>query len=658
MKKTLLKLLLCVTLLAVICFGGCSCGGSSWDGSKVTLKTITNEVGVQGGMVAETENYVYFINGKADAEGDNTLGTPVKGALYAADKSDLTKQSIVVPKLFVASDYSAGVYIYGGYAYYGTPSTDKNSSGDIAKDELVFAKTKLDGTDTTVLFNAGAISTEYRIVKGADNCVYVVYYDSEDQAIKSYNTVSGVEVVVAKTNEQAKSESLKEYKFMTNEGINDAVVYFTTDIYSAEYNEEEAESEDYARSTYAYNKVYAYKAGDAISAEGAETYGVNVLNGDKAVYETYAISRVFNEYVQYTVTKNDGTAKTENYIIDGEFLYAKNFANALKVENAKYLENPANYLVVDLEEVYFVDTTNLVIMKTSLVGTKTEIEQNTAPVASVEAANTLYFVNNDYIYYANGTGHIARVYIGSDRADKTDELKEQIVSSDTTLTDWFAPKFISYTVGSVKKDYVFYANSGSEGLSYVFAVELNGEILAEDSDEDGENDKWSLKGNMRLGEMVDMDKAGIVNAKITGISSELDSSGRIEFDTDNDGNIVLEVKAIKEARELVDSYANTEVYDLIAEDALDLLVKYEKALEISKKLYALNGFSDKTDTEKQALESAYNDAKAFVEEFFNSDDSENHEDYTAVMDMVAKNLNYEYGKAKDFFEPAETETQE
>ena len=192
----------------------------------------------------------------------------------------------------------------------------------------------------------------------------------------------------------------------------------------------------------------------------------------------------------------------------------------------------------------------------------------------------------------------------------------------------------------------------------MFAVELNGEILAEDSDEDGEKDKWSLKGNMRLGEMVDMDKAGIVNAKITGISSELDSTGRIEFDTDNDGNIVLEVKAIKEARELVDSYANTEVYDLIAEDALDLLVKYEKALEISKKLYALNGFSDKTDTEKQALESAYNDAKAFVEEFFNSDDSANHEDYTAVMDMVAKNLNYEYGKAKDFFEPAETETQE
>ena len=69
MKKTLLKLLLCVTLLAVICFGGCSCGSSSWDGSKVTLKTITNEVGVQGGMVAETENYVYFINGKADADG-------------------------------------------------------------------------------------------------------------------------------------------------------------------------------------------------------------------------------------------------------------------------------------------------------------------------------------------------------------------------------------------------------------------------------------------------------------------------------------------------------------------------------------------------------------------------------------------------------------
>lgn len=651
MKKTLIKLLLCVTLIAVICFGGCSCANGSWDGSKVTLKTITNEVGVQGGMVAETENYVYFINGKADAEGDNTLGTPIKGALYAADKADLTKQSIVVPKLFVASDYSAGVYIYGGYAYYGTPSTDKNSSGNIASDELVFAKTKLDGTDTTVLFNAGALSTEYRIVKGADNAVYVVYYDSEDQAIKSYNTASGVEVVVAKTNEEAKSESLKEYKFAENAGINDAVVYFTTEIYSAEYDEEEAKSEDYTRPVHAYNKVYAYKAGDAITAEGAETYGACVLNGEKVVFETYAISKVFKNFVQYTVTKNNDAGKTETYIIEGAKLYAKDFAGALKTENAKYLEGSTTYLVESLSDVYFVDATTKYIMKTSLVGTKAEIDAETKPVASGETASTLQFVNGDYIYYTNGTGSLARIYIGDDRADKTDELKEQIVSSDTMLTDWYAPKLVKWSVGGAEKSYVFYSNSGAEGCSYVFAVELGGEILAEDTDDDDKNDKWSLKGNLFLGEMENADKAKVAEAKISKIETNFDGNGRLVFDEDGEGNTVANIQAIVDARTLVNSYIDTDVYDLISEESLDNLAKYEKALEISKKLYALSGFSDKTDAEKQAFATAYQEAKALIEGFFAEDDSENHEDYTAVMDMVVKNLNFEYGKAKDFFEP-------
>ena len=40
-----------------------------------------------------------------------------------------------------------------GYVYYGTPSTEKNSSGAIAKEDITFMRTKLDGSgDTDVYF--------------------------------------------------------------------------------------------------------------------------------------------------------------------------------------------------------------------------------------------------------------------------------------------------------------------------------------------------------------------------------------------------------------------------------------------------------------------------------------------------------------------------
>lgn len=649
MKKRLLKIFSCLTLVALLCLGLVACGGSNWDASKVTLKTITAETGEQGGMVAQTENYVYFINGKGDSSGDNTLGEPIKGALYAADKNDLSKTSVIVPKLFVASDYNAGVYVYGGYVYYGTPSTDKNSSGEIAKDELLFAKTKLDGTGTEILFNAGALSTEYRIVKGADGAVYIVYYDSANSAIKSYNATTKETVVVAEKNVEADSESLDEYKFAENSGINDAVVYYTTEVYSAAYSEEDAKSDDYSRSTYNYNKVYAYKAGDGKTSDSAETYGVNVLDGNKVVFETYAVSKTIGKYVQYTVTKNDSAGKTDTYIIDGAKLHGKDFSSALKTNNQDYLSGSVTYLVSDLDSVYYIDSTNLVIKKTTLLGEKNDIAANVKTVAKADNASSLYFVEGDYIYYSTNDGDIARIYIGSERAGKTDELEEQIVSSDSVLTDWFAPKLVKWSASGQEKAYLFYANSGDEGRSYVHAVALDGAIEAEDTDDDGENDKWSLKGNVMLGEMTNADKAAVVDAKITAISEDFDDSGRLVFDEDESGATVYDVKRIKEARTLVDSYKDTAVYDLISEDSFAALEKYENALAISKKLALLEGFSDKTETEKNALSSAYQEAKTLIESIFNADDSEDHSDYEAILDIVVKNLNYEYGIAKEFF---------
>ena len=164
MRKILLKLLTGALIVCTFIAGLVACSSStSWE--KPTL-TNWGPGSVYGGFVGETSNYVYFINGLSSNTEDNTFGAPVKGALMVQDKSDLSKApQVVVPKLFVATDYNAGLYIFDGRVYYGTPSTDKTSSGSTANTEMTFMSTKLDGTDTVSYFTISALSTEYRIIE-------------------------------------------------------------------------------------------------------------------------------------------------------------------------------------------------------------------------------------------------------------------------------------------------------------------------------------------------------------------------------------------------------------------------------------------------------------------------------------------------------------
>ena len=86
MKKILTKLICTMLVVCMLCSSLIACANNNWSGSNLSLApSKAGSLVENGGFIAETENYVYFINGKADAEGDNTLGSPIKGALYAAD---------------------------------------------------------------------------------------------------------------------------------------------------------------------------------------------------------------------------------------------------------------------------------------------------------------------------------------------------------------------------------------------------------------------------------------------------------------------------------------------------------------------------------------------------------------------------------------------
>ena len=614
MKKILLRIMSMVLILSLVVAGLTACGDDEWEG---TTMTDWGKVESVGGFVAETENYIYYINGIADSTADNTFGVPVKGALMAADKDDLSNTEIVVPKLFAAADYKSGLFIDGDYVYYGSPNTEKAGSGEVANSELKFMKTKLDGTDTTEFFTVNSLSTEYRIVKGEDT-VYIVYYDTEETALIAYDTAADEKTVIAKTDAKTDGDySLASHNFLESneDGV---VVVYTVNVYSEKYYEEKAAQNGYSRATESYNEVYAYKVGDKAD-EDTGFYGEKVLGDEE---NAYAISLVKNGYVFYTETPEGGTAKT----------YAKTVADlydgkdATEIKNTSYVAD-AN-VIVSLDEVYtFADGK---IYKVSLTGNDKLTKQVVAASGNV---STLLFVINGEMYFINTTTQIAKIKLGEVDA------KEIRVSNDVVSTAWYPVEVVDGKL--------FYLDSSAVGASYVHYVELDAELGGEDTDDDGKvDDALYLKGAAFVGQMTDADQVSVVTAKINNIANNLEN-GALVYEEDEDGELFVE--EVEKARKAYDDLSD-ENKETIDAAVVTTLTNYEKAIEMENLYAKLDGmyyYNEKSKDDKEALEDAYDQIKADVEEFRDSDT------YSAVSAFMTNNRKANYDLAVKQFEAEE-----
>lgn len=628
MKKIWKKLLVPALALIFALSGIIGCGGNGWDPSKVTLKPSDagelKETGMAG-FIAETANYVYMINGIGGSAEDNSFGAPVKGALVAAKKSDLSDACVVVPKLFVASDYKAGLFIDGDYVYYGTPNTDKDSSGNVANSELTFARTKLDGTGFETYFSIPSLSSEYRFIKSGES-VYLVYYDTENSALVSYNTSDKTSTVIAKTSDKATSESLASngYKFV---GTADCAVVYTVDVYEDTFNqaEKDALGDSYSRATANYNRVYAYKIGD--NNEG-ECKGTVIANGQKAIAEKYALTLVKSGYIFLSSTDTAETTSTVNYAIN-----LSDLASGVdKIVNPTYVSD--SNIIVSLTEVYAVESER--IAKLSLTENKsTSLEY----VAKASTLGTLLLKDGDFIYYTNTDSELARIYIGNPDGKEEKDLMEQRVSEGSVSTSWYAPEIVDGKI--------FYLDNSTDGQSYVKYVSTTADLEVE-KDDDDKITLCYLKGNAFAGVVLGQDKADIVTNQINALSTTL--SGSIKFDVDDDGNVVLvegepKVDVITEARAAYDALGDNKKY--VSEDTLAILEKYEEALRISKVFYKLYDFDKVAD--KDSLRTAYDNAKSELTALKNS----NKYPVAEIRSMLAENLNYFYQEADKHFNPTE-----
>lgn len=613
-----MKKLFKLVVLALCCaamFMAVGCGGSEF---KRTTLTGWGALKSDGGFVAETENYVYFINGQAVYAADNTFGVPVKGTLMAIKKTDLAsgdlgKAEIVVPKLFAATDYGAGLKIVGDYVYYGTPSLDKDSSGKIASSVMAVARTKLDGTNTEVLFNINTLSAEYRIIVSGEK-VYVVYYDAEAKALKSYSVSDKKATIVAKTDEKVKmedgvAESLSAYKFAANASADAPAVFFTVDCYSEDYYEEAAAKDDYARAKHNYNKVYAY------TVDGG---AVCVKDGSSQTL-TYTLTYTDGDYVFYTV-KDANSKETVYGVKAAEFT---DETKTVKINDKDALA--AKTFIVDLENVYSVDTEGGVIYKTTLTGDETAVKQIVAKTSSL---GNIFAVKGGYAYYYNTNNNVCRIKLSEEKAEY------ERVSLDTVATAWFVPEILEID----GKDYLFYLDNSSLGDGYVSVINLTDATVK--TDESGSEKFKYLAGNAYLGERTTEDKAKFITAKI----DKATSSGKLEYE-EVDGAPVFD-----KASEVIKLYkdASKDVIKAISDDNKTKISNMEKAIELSGLYNALKGvknYSDMTKEEQTAFKAAYQAAKAKREEL-----KKDSSVYSAVRSLTPDAYNWYYQQAEEIFD--------
>lgn len=634
MKKNLFKIL-CGALCACLIFSGLvACGGAKWGGT--TLKDwgdTDNAEYARAGFVAETEKYLYYINGVPTSTDNNTFGAPIKGALMAVDKTDLTsKTEVVVPKLFAAKNYEQGLFISGNYVYYGTPSTDKTSDGTVASSEMTFMRSKLDGTENTTFFTVDSLSAEYRFVE-SDGVVYIIYFDTDAAAIKCYNTSTkeNKEIAVTDATVQVEEpvngehgESLADKYF-----VGDLVVY-TVNVYDTRYIKEQIENSESERSTADYNKVYVYGAG--------YEEPVLVLDGSEDVVN-YKIDAIFDNYVLYTQTKN--SVSTTYFVSIDELAEVR--LDSEKVN--------AEYTATDVTKI--IDGTTVYVLKDGKVYADSIYKEisNKAIVAASSNISTMLFVRNGELYYVNSGTQLAKIELNNQDAH------EVILTENTVVTTWYEPVIITLN----QKDYLFYADSSSYGLSYVKYVDL-ANVKVEDTDDDGEDDKWYIPDEKAaiLGNVSDKDLGSIMTAKINAIANEL-VSGKIAFDTDDNDEIKLTDgkltwKAVSDVRAEYEALT-AGVKANVSETALKALEKYERAIDVANTYYKLNGIEEyenikdagEKDTFKQTYKAIYEEIKADVLEFQKADD------FAAITGYFDSKLNllWNFQKAEQLFETAE-----
>lgn len=600
--KRALKSILTAFLTGLMLFA-VACNGNAGT-TAVTLKT-PGELEENAGAFAVTQGYVYFINGMAAYDGDNTYGKPVKGSVWVMDRADTTKQELVVPKLVSAEDVDAGLYFFNDCVYYGTTSIEKDTKGEINKEIIEFQQAPVNGNGVKRLLLLEGMDTEFRFAQSDSGEVYLVYYDSENKSIVSYNVESGVSTTVA--------TDVASYLFTDSK---DAVVVYTKDVKTFPNDEDSTALEN-------YNELYAYCAGDTSfdkRATGKPAKGVGAIKFtlDKTVGDLLIVKE--------KAANNDVES---SYVVPLGVLHSGDYDGRQKIVN-----DVTTGFVKNEGTVYTV--TEGLFEKASLLS-----ESTTVLALDEDAATILSVVDvdgDDYAVYLDTNSAVKAIRLD----ETTPSEKPYVLYGNTVNTSWYTP--------TVASGYLVVCDASDFGQNYLRLIDLNQSDFFADANfdevENGDKTTYVLKDAfvVKLGKTTDADEAKVVEAYINDVKSNgYDKNQRLNV-RDDVGELTMEdgkiVSTLFEKAKAAYEALSADGKAALSSTAKAAYDKYAAALELDNAFYKLNGFIDDNGTWAVHTEDEWRaraeEVKAVVEETMKKSD---FEDYFNLCDQ---NLLREY----------------
>ena len=271
MRKKVKKALVCAAaaLIAAGLTVTAACSGNYK--SDALTGDISGNVVSNGGFAVEKGNYIYFINGVESNTAVNSFGDVLKGSLVRISKENLAAGNYasvetVVPLIMYSGNYDGGIYIYGDYVYYSTPSAAKDSSGATLNSRLGFKRSKLDGSETMsgYYFQSENTAVDYRFVE-VDGKVYLMYALSES-LYGEEDAVSNIHSVNLETGKDTLLAYNVDSYFFDEDNLSNPYVYYTMNVTYNMGTSNAVEAE--------YNQIYRVCA-DA--AEGDRTYDFSYI---------------------------------------------------------------------------------------------------------------------------------------------------------------------------------------------------------------------------------------------------------------------------------------------------------------------------------------------------------------------------------------------
>lgn len=434
------KIIAVITLLIAVAMLFCGCGENFNYGPIAGEDYSEEKVIGNGGMAVTQGNYLYFINGVSNYTDDNTFGQVIKGAImrYELNEDGDIKgdAETIVPKKVFSSSANAGIYVYGEWIYYVTPSNVTNSNGVIQTSYIEFYRTKTDGTATQMIVRLNGNSTEYvfssnALMYYADSTLYSVKLDGkfetktvaedvvsyvfprETEYDPAFEGKDGDEYVYYTKASENESDTNNELWVASMDGeFNEKAIgklsYFSEDDQEKFANPTTPEEypdysniytftlKKYENGTLYYTKQY-YSNGTAMDA-GVFSYNFekDYLNSDEVKFdaskETKYSSKVFTNVYPYADGKVLASDGTNLYLLD-------------KADTNRKLVFEGNVTVVAIRDgyMYYTMSSGNDIYKFKIEGSESarKITVSTPDTTWLKAemiGNNIYYVQPDYDY--------------------------------------------------------------------------------------------------------------------------------------------------------------------------------------------------------------------------------------------------------------------